>query len=184
MKDSDKINLYLEHIYIYKDDVYKIIYSVIRNDFIADDLTQTVLLNAWKGLNTLRNVNKSKQWVKAITRNVIREYFRKKPKTIVVEQADIFMDIENQNDLHGIEQDILDAITTKEEYAILGKALRSLEPVYQTIIRQHIFGEITLKEIASQLDVKYGTARVLYSRGMRMLRDAYFELEKGGGTDG
>lgn len=184
LRDSEKLNLYLENIYIYKEDIYRIIWNVVRDDFVADDLTQTVLMNSWRSFHTLKDLKKSKQWIKSITRNVIRAYLKKKPNYITLEEQDLVNDIEKHEHLHMIEKDILEAITEKEEGAMIGQALRSLDPVYQTIIRYHVIADVPLKEISRRLDMKYGTVRVMYSRGMRMLQAAYHKLEKGGELDG
>lgn len=184
MNDSDSVKLYVEHIYIYRDDVHRIIKSVIGDEHDTDDLTQMVMINAWKGLSTLKDVKKSKAWVKAITRNVIRAHMKKKIVHISVEEMDLVNDIENHEELHQLETDILDMLVTAESYGMIGKALRSLEPVYQTIIREHVIGDVPLKEIARLHDIKYGTVRVMYSRGLRMLKDAYQKLERGGGLNG
>ncbi len=184
MRDSSKVNLYMEHIYIYKDDVYRIIKNVFGDDFVTDDLTQIVMMNAWKGLHNLKDVKKSKQWVKAITRNVIREHMKKRTEYFTVEELDLVNDIERHEEIHQIEKDILEIIMSKEEFSDMGAALRSLDPVYQTIIRQHVLGEIPLKEISRNIGINYGTVRVMYARGMRLLRDRYQKLVKGGELDG
>ena len=184
MNDSEKVNLYLECIYKYKDDVYRIIRNVFMDDQLSEDLTQIVMMNAWKSLHTLKDVKKSKAWLKAITRNVIRASMKKKNPVICVEENDLVNDIENNEALQQLEKDIVDIIIVKEEYALIGQALRNLDPIYQMIIREHVVGEIPLKEIAVKNDIKYGTIRVMYSRGLRILKEEYLKLEKGGGLNG
>lgn len=182
--DRDKVDLYMESIYVYANDIYAIIINVFNDESVAEELSQKVLLNAWKSFDTLLDIKKSKAWVKAITRNVIREHMRKKPPVITVEEKALANELYNREDLHLVESDILEALVKKESIAMVRDALNSLDYEYQQIIREHLIGDLSLKEIARRHNIKYGTLRVMYSRGMKMLRDAYHKLEKGGTLNG
>lgn len=182
--DSEKVDSYMKNIYVYTKDVYSIIINVFNDESIAEELTQKVLFNAWKGFDTLLDINKSKAWVKAITRNVIREYMRKKPPYITADETEMANDLYNREELHEAEKDILDALVEKEAISMVSAALNSLDYEYQQIIREHLIGELSLKEIARRHNIKYGTLRVMYSRGVKMLRNAFHKLEKGGVLNG
>lgn len=182
--DSEKVDLYLKNIYVYTKDVYSIVINVFNDESVAEELTQKVLFNAWKDFDTLLDINKSKAWLKAITRNVIREYMRKKPSPITSEEMEQINDLYNREELHQAENDILEALVEKEDISMIYHALNSLDYKYQQIIREHLIAELSLKEIAVRHNIKYGTLRVMYSRGVKMLRDAYRKLEKGGILNG
>ena len=52
------------------------------------------------------------------------------------------------------------------------------------IIKERIFGDITLKEIAEKYNMNYGSVRAFYSKGLKLLKEAYEKLEKGGKLNG
>lgn len=184
MNESEKLDLFLSNIYIYKDDVYRIIMNVFGDEFVAEDLTQKVMANAWRSIHTLKDIKKSKAWVNAITRNVIRGHMRKKSVYITVEDIEIVHDIELKSDLQQLEQDVLDIIISQEDSSMVRKALESIDSTYQMIIRNHVIGEISLKDIASLYGMDYGNVRVMYVRGIKALKAAFKELEKGGKLNG
>ena len=179
MDRNELVDRYLEQIFRYQDDVYRIIINVVNEHYTAEELTQTVMVKAWKSFETLRHPERSKAWVKAITRNVIREYMRKKKVYISMADRRVFSEME-QLEIRSIEIDILEAIVKQEEFDRVMKALDMLDEKTADIIRKYIIGGATLKEVAKSKHMNYGTVREYYTRGMRKLRTIYFDLEKGG----
>lgn len=179
MSNSAQVQRYLDLVYKYKDDIYRIIYNVIDDHYIAEELTQIVLINAWKGFGSLKNPAKSKAWVKAITRNAIREYMRKKKIYLSLTERKFITDIEEIDTLASIEKDILEAIVEREDIKRVLTALNSMDEKYRMVIKEHLIGHITLKDIAEVHGMNPGSVRVIYSRGMKLLREAYMKLEKG-----
>ena len=179
MSKNESIDRYLNLIFRYQDDIYRIIVNVVREHYLAEELTQVVMVKAWNSFHTLRRPESSKAWVKAITKNVIREYMRKKRVYLSIADRRVFSEMEAK-ELRNIESDILDAIVRKEDVNRVFKALELVDDRYSNIIRYNLIGGFSLKEVAAIVDMIYGTVRSYYSKGMRMLRDIYIELEKGG----
>ena len=182
--DKERINLFLEHIYIYKKDVFRIIYNVFEDKYISDELTQNVMLNAWKGLHTLKDFEKSKPWLKMITRNVIRSYMKRKSFNLSVEEIEQVNDLENHEELHSLEDDILEIVLKKENSEKLGNALNQLEPVYRMIVSKHVIGEVTFREISRSTGIKYVEVLGKYKKGIKMLKSEFLKLEGGGELNG
>ena len=179
MDKSESVDRYLELVFRYQDDVNRIIVNAVSEHYTAEELTQIVMIKAWKSFGTLHHPERSKAWVKAITRNVIREYMRKKKVYLSMADRRVFSDLEKK-ELRSIEIDILEAIVKKEDFDRVMEALDILDPNTADIIRKYIIGGATLKEVAISKNMNYGTVREYYTRGMRKLRKIYFDLEKGG----
>ena len=96
---------------------------------------------------------------------------------IIIENMRSGIEMETK-ELQNIEYDILDAIVKKEAIERVFKALNSLETVYSEIIRYHVMGGFSLKDVADILKMNYGTVRCYYSKGMKLLRDIYYKLEE------
>lgn len=178
MNNDELRQRYLEHVFRYYNDIYRIIFNVVQNHHTAEDLTQIVMVKAWDSFRTLREPEKSKAWVKAITRNVLREYMRKKKLYITRAGRRTFSELEEM-ELRSIEIDIIEAIERREQIGFIFRGLEILDPRYSDIIRMHIIGNLDHKEIARIRHMKHGTVRAYYSKGMRMLRDICEKLEKG-----
>lgn len=179
MDKTSPVDRYLEQVFKYQDDVYRIIINVVNEHYMAEELTQIVMVKAWKSFGTLRSPDRSKAWVKAITRNVLREYMRKKKVYISMADRRVFNEMERR-EMRSIELDILEAVVKNEDFARVMTALDMVDENMADIIRKYIIGGATLKEIADYKKMNYGTVREYYRRGMRKLRAIYFDLEKGG----
>lgn len=170
---------FMEDIYPLKNDIYRIILSAVSDMYTAEELTQSVMEKAWKGLDSLREEGRSRQWLKAITRNEIRQYFRKKNKRDILYYENLSVEgVEEQTYL--IEKDILTLLVNREAQSLLVRVLNSMEEKYRTVICMHLFSEFSLKEIAEMKKIGYGNVRVIYSRGLKKLRDTYLSMEEGG----
>ncbi len=184
MNRNRKVQRYLDLVYRYKDDVYRIIFNVVEEHYTAEEMTQNVLENAWKGFDQLREPDKSKSWINTITKNEICAFM--KEKTEYLQMLD-YTDVDAIYDSHNVqkkEQDILEIIVRREKISMIIKSVECLDEKYRYILRPRLFGNITLKEIAEIYGMNYGTVRVYYSRGVDLLREAYDKLEKGGTING
>lgn len=184
MKEDEKATFYLNTIYVYKDDIYRIMRNVVNDHYIAEDLTQTVMVKAWYGINSLKDPKSAKPWVKRIAENTIRDYIRNKTIHVPQGDRDLIASFVSLEELTDIEKDLEYALVVREDVERVFYALRTLAPKYQDIIRLHLIGNVSLKDIAESSKMNYGTVRVMYSRGMRYLREAYWEMEKGGVVNG
>ncbi len=79
---------------------------------------------------------------------------------------------EDQNPLEWLEDESIDIqqdFLRKEEISALHKALNKLQPKYREVIVLHYFKNITLKDIAKEMDISYKTAQRYKARGLKRL---------------
>ena len=172
MSHNDEIQRYKDLIYVYKPDVYRVLMSVFEDHHLADELSHVVMINAWKA------------WVMAITRNVIAQHMNDKAIYLTEFEKDFIYEVEDLDTLKSAEKDILDAIIIKEDIKTVFKALNSLDDKYRIVVKENLIGQVSLKDIADKYGLNPGSVRVLYSRGMKKLRETYKILEKGGRLNG
>ena len=184
MSHNDEIQRYKDLIYVYKPDVYRVLMSVFEDHHLADELSHVVMINAWKGFSKLRMPSRSKAWVMAITRNVIAQHMNDKAIYLTEFEKDFIYEVEDLDTLKSAEKDILDAIIIKEDIKTVFKALNSLDDKYRIVVKENLIGQVSLKDIADKYGLNPGSVRVLYSRGMKKLRETYKILEKGGRLNG
>ena len=63
-------------------------------------------------------------------------------------EMELVNDFEKHEELHNMEEDILEIILMQENSDKIGMALKRIDPVYRMIITRHVIGEVTLKEIS------------------------------------
>ena len=179
MNNEDRTTFFMNNIYCFRLDVKKIIFSVVKDDDFADDLTQTVLEKAWKGLDKLENREEPLPWVKGIVRNEIRAYLRQKKKNQVYLEDCENIDIVNDSHLGCLENDVLEVLLEKDRRECAVKALEMLDDKSKEIVILHLVVELPLKQIAEDMNLNYGSTRVFYSRAINKLRNLFLDIERG-----
>ena len=187
-RDREELRrFYIENIMPKKDDIYRIVCSVVPID-VAEDITQEVLRKSWENIHTLRDLDRYWQWVEAIIGNEIRTYIRKK-RTRKKFFEDVVLDdvLEQQSVMEALtsaEEDILEILIRDEEQQLLMKALQELGERDRSVIKSHLISDTKLKDIAVSEEVEYGTLRMIYLRALRKLRTIYERLDEGGDSCG
>lgn len=183
MNNEEKRQFYMDHIYSHRKDMYRILWSMFGDPDIVEEIAQGVLEHAWKGLDTLKDQNKSWAWLKGILRNESRTHIRKKEESPAMEIWESACEYIGEDDLLYYEQDILDSIVKKETGAQITELLEQMDEKYKSVIKMHLILQFSLKEIADMKGMEYSTVRSLYSRGIRKLRNSCLSLEEGGSDE-
>ena len=130
MNNEEKRQFYMDHIYSHRKDMYRILWSMFGDPDIVEEIAQGVLEHAWKGLDTLKDQNKSWAWVKGILRNESRTHIRKKEESPAMEIWEPACEYIGEDDLLCYEQDVLDSIVKKETGTQITELLEQMEEKY------------------------------------------------------
>lgn len=187
-RDREELRrFYIENIMPKKDDIYRIVCSVVPID-VAEDITQEVLRKSWENIHTLRDLDRYWQWVEAIIGNEIRTYIRKKSTRKKFFEDVVLDDVLEQQSVQqavtSAEEDILEILIRDEEQQLLMKALQELGERDRRVVKSHLISDMKLKDIAVSEEVEYGTLRMIYLRALRKLRTIYERLDEGGDSCG
>jgi RNA polymerase sigma factor (sigma-70 family) len=82
--------------------------------------------------------------------------------------------VDEQDPLNWLEDETIDIqqhILRKEQITSLHSALAELQPKQREVIVMHFFNNITLKEIAKEMNISYKTAQRYKARGMKRLAE-------------
>ena len=81
--DKVKLKLFEEICTIYSKNLQRFIYSLTRKDqFAMEEIFQNTILEAFQGLNNLRDVDKMKTWIYSIAKTEAKRYYLKNQKII------------------------------------------------------------------------------------------------------
>ncbi len=137
--------------------IYGYIFSLVKDQALADDLIQDVFI---KVINTLkagsyRDEGKFVQWVMRISHNLVIDHFRKSnrfPTVRTGEDFDIFDVIGSVED--SIEQELV----KKQIREDVKKLIRLLPEEQRRVLIMRHYGEMSFKEIAERTGVSINTA--------------------------
>jgi RNA polymerase sigma-70 factor (ECF subfamily) len=149
----------------YKRLVYSIIFQAVREQGVAEDLTQETFWRVWNRIQTFDSEKgKLEPWIATIARNRAVDYLR----SVRNAQPFSFEAIENNAFFFSTPSH---ASRIEHENAIL-KALKSLSPAQREVIEMTHYQGLTQTEIAETLQRPLGTVKGILRSALKVLRGA------------
>lgn len=152
----NKKEWFSENVRKYKNELYALAFSILRNDEDVKDAIQEALYKAYDKLDSLRDPDKFKPWLMRILANSSYEIIRGDKKTVSIN------DYENTLE------------SSRGRYsatnASLWDAVQSLDVKYRTVVILFYYDDLPIKEIAKILDLKHPTVRKRLSRARDQLK--------------
>lgn len=142
---------------IYKD-LYKFIYSIIKNQHLTDDILQETLMKAYEKFHTIKDINKFKSWIFTIAKNESISWIKKYNREIPSEYIHLELSADFLGDITG---DLLIKSETKEQ---IRESIKMLKPIDQEIMYLRYYYDLNLNEIALILNLNHNTVRTKHVR--------------------
>ena len=163
--DSELVSLYIrgnerafEHLVNrYKSKVYTTIYLIVKDSFVAEDLTQDTFIKAVDTLQSGKYNEEGKflPWIVRIAHNLAIDYFRREkryPEVVFEDGSNVF------NTLEFADDSIEAATIRKETYEHLKELITRLpEPQREVLVMRH-YEDMSFQEIADATGVSINTA--------------------------
>jgi len=167
----------------YADALYT--YTVVRvNDkSVAEDLVQETFLSAWKNRASYKGEASEKNWLFAICKNKIIDYYRKKARSIINSAEEDNVDSRFTLAGHWTKEaspkkwgiDYNETIETKEFYSILEECKNKLQEMQLAVFAMKYLEDLDAAEICKVLQITPSNYWVLIHRAKLQLRSC---LEK------
>jgi RNA polymerase sigma-70 factor, ECF subfamily len=148
---------------IYKD-LYKFIYSIIKNKQLAEDILQETLIKAYEKFDTIKDIHKFKSWIFTIAKNESLSWIKRYAREVPSENMTLKSLSYSSGD---IPEELLIKNETKE---YVRESIKMLSPVDQQIIFLRYRYDLTLNEIALILDMNENTVRTRHMRAKEKIR--------------
>jgi len=183
LKKTENSEAWLEFESIYRGFILSLIVRMGLNQQDAEDISQAVLTKVWQKIEDFEyNENKCKfhNWLAAMTRNTVRDFFRTKKNFITGRDS-----VEYQEDYLSIEEHVLPDIENlaREEWVlhITNLAWENIKgDIYET--KQAVFKmvskEIPNKEIAQKLGISETSVRVYKAEVFEKMRTEITRLNR------
>jgi len=123
----------------YKDMAYSIAVSVVKDEFIAEEVVQEAFINAFKGLKSFNKQSKFSTWFYRIVTNEAFKKLKKQKKEVVSFVEDYRDEI--------VDESILLNLQEEEQTYYIQEALKKLSPNESLILRLFYLQEASIKEV-------------------------------------
>ncbi|WP_129641933.1 RNA polymerase sigma factor [Peristeroidobacter agariperforans] len=155
----------------YRDKVFRLIFSMLRDHALAEDCTQDVLLRVWKALPGFAGQSQLSTWIYAIAKNGALSEIRKRKPTVSLDQSD---DEDGYNPavaaLAAPEAD--DSATVS-----VGQLLDQLPERYRQAVVLFYMEDKSYDQTAASLGLPLGTVKALLHRARKRLIELNKEAE-------
>ncbi len=141
----------------YKSRIYTTIYLVVKDSYVAEDLTQDTFIKAIKTLKEGRYNEEGKflPWILRIAHNLAIDYFRRAkryPNVVFEDGSSVF------NSLNFSEDSVESAQIKKESYEHLRGLIKSLPQQQREVLVMRHYEDLSFQEIAEATGVSINTA--------------------------
>lgn len=183
LKKTENHEAWLEFETIYRPFILSLILRMGINNDDAEDISQAVLTKVWQKIEDFEyNQNKGKfhNWLAAMTRNTVKDFFRTKKNFITGRDS-----VEYQEQYVSIEEQVLPDIENlaREEWVlhITNLAWDNIkDDIYET--KRDVFklvsAEVPTKEIASKLGISEASVRVYKAEVFEKMRAEITRLNR------
>ncbi len=142
--------------------VYRFLYSICKNEQLAEDLTQETFLQAYKSIERFDGSCKISSWLCQIAKHLLYRHYHKTKREIPVAldgTEDLFLESSNFDG----------RVIAKLELMEVFKEMQKLPPAMREVIYLRITGELTFGEIGEIMGKNENWARVTFYRGKEIL---------------
>jgi RNA polymerase sigma-70 factor (ECF subfamily) len=167
----------------YERPVFSLIYRMVRDRELAEDLAQDTFVKVLNHIDRYRPEFKLSSWLFKIANNVTIDHLRRRQlDTVSLDgspHAATASDIEATTlDVRDHTETALDELESREIGSAIEAAIARLRPEYRScILLRHVEGR-SYEEIAATLDLPLGTVKTYIHRARHELRHALGHLRE------
>lgn len=158
--NGGKRELYLEIIEKHKGIIFKITRSYCKNEFDREDLTQEILAQIWRSLDTYDSTFKITTWMYRVALNVAISFYRKDKSAVYkhmeIEDKLLSYDMERENEN---EQSLIE----------LYEFINELNDIDKAVLLMYLEGE-NQSEIAANLNITVSNVSTKINRIKQKLK--------------
>ncbi len=154
----------------YRDKVFRLSFSMLRNHAMAEDITQDVFLRVWRALPGFAGQSSLSTWIYAITRNACLSELRKKRPTV---------SMNGDADEYDAEVAALAAPDPDDSATVsVGQLLDQLPERYRQAVTLFYMEDKSYEQTAESLGLPLGTVKALLHRARKRLIELTRESER------
>lgn len=141
--------------------IYRVAYSVVRDEHLAEDIVQETIIKAWQALPSWRGDGSLRGWVLSIAHNTAVSYLRRMRDTSTeparLPERASSADVERETD-------------ARADLDRLRLALADLDELSRSIVVMRDLDGLPYQQIAEALDVPLATVKTRLLRARRELQ--------------
>ncbi len=150
----------IEKVYnLYFKDVFRYVYSLTKNQSLAEDITQDTFLKALKNIDKFDGSKDIRARLFTIAKNTLYTHYKREK---------IYVSYEEKTDVED-SMDVLETVVNKDTASRIEKILEKLAEPYKRVFQLRHYGELSYDEIANMYSKSSGWARIIFYRAKKQI---------------
>lgn len=166
----------------YHGEIHRMIFYRTRSRMDAEDLTQDVMLKAYKNIGRLKDPKVFRSWLYRIAVNRVKDYYRKKQFKSLFGLVSMDEETFHETAEMSVEPEVEAGISRKDFWRQIGQMLTSLSAMEKEVFLLRFFDELTIKEMSAALNKNESTIKTHLYRALRKIKEIAGDLN--GMTEG
>ncbi len=147
--------------------IYRLVYSFVRNEHDADEITQNAFVNAYRGFGHFRHDSSVETWLSKIAINCMRSYLRKKKMLSIFY---VFDGEEKTADFSDSKQNTEREAESNTTMKAVNDAVNRLPARQKEVfVMKHING-MSISDITGTLGIAEGSVKASIFKAVQNLR--------------
>lgn len=159
----------------YERPVFSLLYRMVRDRALAEDLAQETFVKVLNGIRSYRPEYKFSSWIFKIANNAAIDHLRRKSLDTLSLDGSPLAATQDERDATAVQvgsslESPLDEVAARELGSAIERAIARLRPEYRAcILLRHVEG-YSYEEIAQTLELPLGTVKTYIHRARNELR--------------
>ena len=154
------------------------IYYRTRSQMDAEDLTQDVMLKAFKHLGRLKSAEVFRSWLYRIAVNRVRDYYRKKQFRSLFGFVSMDEETFHESAEMAVDPEAEGGISRKEFWQRIEQILTGLSRMEKEVFLLRFLDQLTINEMSKALDKNESTIKTHLYRALSKVKAMAGDLEE------
>ena len=165
--DREALNILIKR---YLTPIFNFAFGYVKDEVIAEDLTQEVFVKVWKKIKSFDKKYKFKNWLYTVAKNTCLDYFKKNKEITFSDISPAADDLFFENLLHEASASPQAEIESNQEAEMVKAAIDKLPEKYKTAVKLYYHGGYNFREIAEMIKMSIDTVKSRNRRALILLK--------------
>ena len=172
--DSDRQQVFERCVDTNADALYRVAFRLLGDATLANELVQDTYLNAWKNIDSLKDIERMRAWMFSILRNQYTKLLSKEKKFTRYTQSTPQIDGSQSADRRPSIEDVaapIPKLDRQNKQIMIQNALQQLDDKHKLPLLLVSMEGMTVDQAATSLDLPRGTVLSRLHRGREKLKE-------------
>ena len=161
----------------FQPEIYRMIFYRTRSEMDAEDLTQDVMLKAYKNIGRLQSPEVFRGWLYRIAVNRVKDHYRRKRFKSLFGFVSVDAEGFQETDAMAVRPEVEGGLSKMDFWRQIRRLLTRLSANEKEVFLLRFFDQLSIKEMSTALHKSESTIKTHLYRALRKVKAMAAELE-------